>query len=349
MLFLKAQDLNKFIKIKKKNILLLTSNYHANKKYFFSILSSLKKKNVIKIYSRIKPGGQIKDLNFILENFSKPNYIIGLGGGSVMDIAKACSCLFDKALKNNHKNLKFSNKIFTLLIPTILGSGAESSIGAILQKKNKTKFAIRHKLIKANKVIVDCDIIKSAHIKHKSETLYDCLSHAIETFLSKFSNQLVQERSIKVIRNILSLKNKNIFRKEIELKKIAKYSYLMGLNLADSTTCLPHRIQYSMSRYTNSSHAQCIIALHKGWLKLLNEKRNKEYLNLSKRLYQNELQLTENIIKFRKKFNIDYTLKVTRVKKKNFSQIINSANGNLFADPAYSSKKTIKSILSYSL
>lgn len=188
-------------------------------------------------------------------------------------------------------------------------------------KKNKTKFAIRHKLIKANKVIVDCDIIKSAHIKHKSETLYDCLSHAIETFLSKFSNQLVQERSIKVIRNILSLKNKNIFSKEIELKKIAKYSYLMGLNLADSTTCLPHRIQYSMSRYTNSSHAQCIIALHKGWLKLLSEKRNKEYLNLSKRLHQNELQLTENIIKFRKKFNIDYSLKVTRVKKKIFRKL----------------------------
>jgi alcohol dehydrogenase class IV len=349
MLFLKAQQLNKFLKLRNKNILLLTSNYHLNKKYFSSIQSLLKKKNKLDIYSEIKPGAQIKDLNFILKNFNKPDYIIGLGGGSVMDISKACSCLFEKKIKKNYINLKFSKKIFTLLIPTILGTGAESSVGSILQKKNKTKFAIRHKLIKANKIIVDCDIVKLASTKHMSEALYDCLSHAIETFLSKFSNKIVQNRSLKVIREILAFKNKNIFKKVIELKKIARFSYLMGLNLAASTTCLPHRIQYSMSKYTNSSHAQCIIALHKGWLKVLNDKKNEEYFSLSKKLYQNENQLTKNIIRFKKIFNIDFNLKVLKVKKKNFTHIIKSVSGNLFADPIYNSKKEIKTILSYSL
>jgi hypothetical protein len=66
-----------------------------------------------------------------------PDLIIGIGGGSVMDIAKVCSCFFDaKYIKKDLTKIKISKKIKSIMVPTILGSGAENSRAAILKYKN---------------------------------------------------------------------------------------------------------------------------------------------------------------------------------------------------------------------
>ena len=51
------------------------------------------------------------------------------------------------------------------------------------------------------------------------------------------------------------------------MESIAISSSMMGVNLAYSTTCLPHRMQYILGPYTNSRHAEGIISLYKGWIR----------------------------------------------------------------------------------
>lgn len=345
--FLSIKKLHNEIKIKNNSVLIITSKFHSKKDYMLKLVEKIKRTKTVNFYGDVSSGAPIENIDYIINKFKKPDLIIGIGGGSVMDIAKACSCLFDKTRKKKFTNIKIEKKIKTILIPTILGSGAENSRGAILKNKNNNKIAIRHDLIKADFIYVDLNLVKSAKRKIKCEALYDCFSHAIETYISKYSNKIVKKRSLNAINFLLTIKSKSFFNSKINLKKLALYSILMGQNLAESTTCLPHRIQYSLAQFTNATHAQGINALHKGWL--LCVLNSKVFKKLGDDLKINNNKLYQKIINLRKKLQINYSLTDFGIKKKHFIKISNKTVGKLDADPIYINKKTIFKILNSSL
>ena len=79
------------------------------------------------------------------------------------------------------------------------------------------------------------------------------------------------------------------------------------------------------------------------------ERKNLEYIKISKKIYNDDTELTWKILKFKNNFNINYNLRSICINKKNFSKIINQVKGNLSADPIYNNKKDIKEILQYSI
>ena len=240
---------------------------------------------------------------------------------------------------------EYNEKIELIVIPTISGTGSETSKGAILQHRNGEKFALRSSALIPNKVYLDFSLCLSAPKKLRCECLFDCLSHAIETYISKKTNSKVKKKSIKVIRNILNLNYKNIDTLKNQ-RIISESSYHMGKNLAESTTCLPHRIQYSLSKFSKRTHAQGIIALYKGWLPKI--KLVKSFIALERDLNQ-KINLADQIIKFKKEMKIDYKLKNFKIKKKYFNKITQSTTGTLQNDPIFKSKENIKEILEASL
>lgn len=342
--FINIKDLDKKVLKKYKNILIITSNFHKEKNYITSLVEKLKIYKKVNLYGNVKKGASVEDVFKIIARFQIPDLIIGIGGGSVMDIAKICSCFFDaKYIKKDLTKIKICKKIKSIMVPTILGSGAENSRGAILKYKNNKKKAIRHDLIKANFVYVDLNIIKTANIKIKCEALYDCFSHAIETYISNKSNATTQKRSVEAIKFILEVNSKDFFKNKKNLEKLAKYSFLMGLNLVESSTCLPHRIQYSLSEFSNASHAQGIIALHKGWLSC--SMNSRKFLRLCNDINENNVNFYNKIFDLRKKLGIDYSLNNIRVSRKNLLKITSNVNGNLAADPLFINRKSILNIL----
>lgn len=350
--FIKLKNLNLKLSKQYKNILIITSRFHKKKDYLCELIKKLQINKNIYLYDEVKKGAPIKNLYEIIAKFQIPDLIIGIGGGSVMDIAKACSCFFYKKnffnKKNNKKDLskiKISKKIKSIMVPTILGSGAENSKGSILELKNKKKIAIRNDLIKANFVYIDLDLIKTANIKLKSEALYDCLSHAIETYISNMSNINTRRRSIDAIKFLLKVKSKSFFQKKKNLKKLAIYSLSMGQNLAESSTCLPHRIQYALSEYSNSTHAQGIIALHKGWLKC--SFNSIKFLKLCADLKCDQNVFYKKVFTLRNKLGINYSLNDIKVNKNKIPKIVKNVSGHLAADPLYANKNSILNILEH--
>ncbi len=345
--FIKLEKLPNKIKEKNKKILIISSNFHSKKRYFLNLVQDLKKENIVNIFINVLSGAPIKNVYSILNKSYKPDLIIGIGGGSVMDVAKACSCLFYQPKSKDITKIKILKKIKTILIPTILGSGAENSRGAILKDRKNNKIAIRHDLIKAESIFIDLDLVKLAKNKIKCEALYDCFSHAIETYISNFSTKESKKRSLKALDFFLKIKSKSFFKKKQNLKKLALFSIFMGQNLVESTTCLPHRIQYSLSKFTKATHAQGINALHKGWLFCsLDSNKFKE---LSKELKVNNKRLYRNIINLRKRLDINYSLTNLGIKQKHLNKISKKTVGRLNADPIYINNKSIITILNNSL
>ena len=347
----KLGDFNFNIQYKSDNkILILTSKSIAKINIVKLFINNMLKNNEVFI-KLIKPEAPVQDLDDIVLNTPKPNIILAIGGGSVLDSSKAISLGWQgitiEDFLYNKKQIPAS-KIHLISLPTTAGTGSELSFGAILSdKKNRFKNGIRSPLISSDVVIIDRDLYLNANRRIKSESGFDCLSHAIETYLSKKSSSFIKMRSVSCISQIFSSLENAVDGDEISMESIAISSSMMGVNLAYSTTCLPHRMQYILGPYTNSRHAEGIISLYKGWIRQITPFN--EFQELASALGLTSIQLAKKINSLKDNLKINYSLKDFNVDEKLINLMTQKVSGTLDLDPCYKSKDTIKEIFYNSL
>lgn len=333
------------------SILVITSPSIAKFDEVKELIEQLKINNDVEIFSQIKPDAPLLDLDEIVQNHKKPDAIIAIGGGSVIDSAKALSVAWKDAsiseMFYQQKSIP-ATKIKTIAIPTTAGTGAELSYGAILYDvKNKLKGGLRGSILQPNHIIIDIDLYSKAPKKLIAEVGFDCLTHAIETYLSTASTPFVRYQSVAAIQVVFG----NLFdayngRRE-SLEKVAIAATLMGRNLALSTTCLPHRIQYAVGPVTNTSHAVGLIMLYRGWLPIIS--KTVEFQKLSADLNMTTNQLVDKVENLKKDMNVDYRLSEYDVTNSDTELIAEKVTGNVKNDPAYQSIETIKLIIQNSI
>jgi len=285
-----------------------------------------------------------------------PELIIAIGGGSVIDLGKALSVAKDfttlKGLYSKHlTNYEKHASLFS--VPTTFGTGAETSFGSILYDDiNGIKDGLRSKLIQSDMVIIDSNLYQSASSKIMAESGFDCLTHAIETYLSRATNDIVKYQSISAINVVFDeLENAVNNNDDKAIIKMGIASMMMGINLAYSSTCLPHRIQYIIGPMTNTSHAQGLLMLYRGWFKLIGTQLNEriEIQNMLNDLNMSFIKFEEKIFSLRRRLNIDYGLLDFNIKDSDINKIANSVNGNLTNDPFYKDLDSIKFLLKEAL
>jgi alcohol dehydrogenase class IV len=336
-----------------QNVLVLTTksiNYiHKIDKFFHNkkfqvisnVLPELPLTYVKKLYSEIK---------FV------PDLIIAIGGGSVLDLGKALSVAknFSVLEKLYSKNLIDYEKHAQLFAaPTTFGTGAETSFGSILYNDTiKKKDALRSKILQSDMVVIDQNLYSTASPKIMAESGFDCLTHAIETYLSKATNEIVKFQSVAAINIVFDhLENAVKHQNKKSITKMAIASMMMGVNLAYSSTCLPHRIQYVIGPITNTSHAQGLVMIYKGWLKLINKqlKNNNEIKSLLCDLKLTFKEFENKILLLRTRLGIDYSLNDFNINNQDLDNISNLVSGNLTNDPFFKDIDSIKFILKESM
>ena len=147
----KISDLKKLLSKKIFQKILLISG----KKSFYKtgadkiFLDLLKEKN-FHLYLKKSYLPEFEELKNIItiKQKIKPDLIIAVGGGCVMDLSKISSVFHEtKNLKEKAINSDFSKKIKVLAIPTTAGSGAEVTSNAVIYIKN-IKYSVEGELIK---------------------------------------------------------------------------------------------------------------------------------------------------------------------------------------------------------
>lgn len=130
----------------------------------------------------------------IIEEFkrTKADFIVAVGGGSVMDIAKLASVLATDqyTVKDLLEDPSAAKKhIKTLMIPTTAGTGSEATPNSIVTVPEKElKVGIVNENMIADYVILDPIMIRTLPRSIAAATGIDALAHAIECFTSKKSN-----------------------------------------------------------------------------------------------------------------------------------------------------------------
>ena len=146
----------------------------------------------------------------IIDRFraSDADFIVAIGGGSVMDIAKLASVTAGSpwGVRDLLEDpLRGSKQVRTLMIPTTAGTGAEATPNSIVAVPEKElKVGIVNSAMIADFVILDGRMIRSLPRKIAASTGVDALCHAIECFTSKKANPFSDTFALEALDLILN-------------------------------------------------------------------------------------------------------------------------------------------------
>ena len=202
------------------------------------------------------------DLRSYLHSLRGEKYdlVIGVGGGSCMDISKALSVLltnsedplqyrgFDKILKPGIK---------LILIPTTSGTGSEASYNAsFVDKQSNKKLGINGKNMFAYKAILDGEATLSCPKFPLLGSAVDAIVHSLEGYVCNNSNifsDMLAEKSIQLMINNISDINEKIGNVDKRLK-LLEGSFLAGIVQMNSGSGVAAAISYPLSVYYGVPH-----------------------------------------------------------------------------------------------
>ena len=188
------------------------------------------------------------------------DFIIAVGGGSVMDTAKLASLLMtgDYAVKDLLDNPLLAHKcVKTLCIPTTAGTGAEATPNAIVAVPEKElKIGIVNPAMISDYVILDSIMIKRLPRKIAAATGVDALAHAIECFTSNKANPFSDIFALKALDMILNNIEPACDSPEAMAEKNAMQiaSFYAGVAITASGTTAVHALSYPLGGKYHIAH-----------------------------------------------------------------------------------------------
>jgi len=251
-------------KFSPKKIFLVT----GKKSYFLSgaknLLSEfINKYNYFRFYD-FETNPKLKDLinGINIFNREKCDIIIGVGGGTVMDIAKSISILatqkgdLEEFIKGEI-SLK-ERQIPSIMIPTTAGTGSESTHFSVIYI-NKTKYSLAHNSLLPDFVILDPVFTENLPPYITACTSMDALCQAIESFWSTNSTEESRTYSKQAIELIMTNIIKNVNNPDrASREKMLIASNLAGKAINIAKTTAAHSISYSLTSYFNIPHGHAV-------------------------------------------------------------------------------------------
>lgn len=197
----------------------------------------------------------------------KFDVIVGLGGGSILDVAKMASALMTNPGKT--KDYFGKEKVPhrgkpTIIVPTTSGTGAELTKHAIfLDRESNVKKAVASTNLLPDVAIVDPMITVSCPPHVTASAGIDAFLHAAEPFLSKLANPITDAIALEAIR-IITRWLGPAFADGQDLE--ARYhmslgSVMSGMVLNNSGTSLVHAMAYPVGGEYHTPHGVTLSAL----------------------------------------------------------------------------------------
>ncbi len=219
---------------------------------YVSTLEEPKTAQVDTIVSKIK-----KEYQFI------PSGIIGIGGGSILDLSKAVAIMLTNpgsAADYQGWDLVKNKALYHVGIPTISGTGAEVSRTTVLTGPER-KLGINSDFTPFDQVILDPELIRDVPKNQWFYTGMDCYIHCIEsldgTYLNAFS-QSYGEKALDLCNEIF-LEN-DLTREEADAK-LMMASWHGGMSIAYSQVGVAHAMSYGLAYVLGTKHGigNCIV------------------------------------------------------------------------------------------
>ncbi len=209
----------------------------------------------------------ITDISAISRKYQKTNIdlVIGLGGGSAMDVAKiACVSIpayqkgleIDDLLTNSKLFCSFS-AIDCVQVPTTAGTGSEvTPFATVWDYENQQKKSLSNPSMFAKKAIIDPDFLCGTPLNISISTGLDALNQAFESIWNVNANEYT--RSFSRMAAVIALQTlplvEDISKSSRLREKLTKASLFAGIAISQTRTSICHSISYPLTLKYGMSH-----------------------------------------------------------------------------------------------
>jgi len=193
-----------------------------------------------------------------------PNTIIGIGGGTTLDTAKAVSNLYTNpgnAEDYQGWDLVKNPGIYKIGIPTLSGTGAESSRTCVMIKhENKLKLGMNSNHTIFDELILDPALSKTVPQNQYFYSGADTYIHSIESLNGEYRNSISDAYANQAIQNCKEVFLSNDMKTDTNREKLMTASYFGGIAIANSFVGVVHPLSAGLSVVFDIHHceANCI-------------------------------------------------------------------------------------------
>lgn len=202
----------------------------------------------------------------IKERFDEsPSGIIGIGGGTLLDLAKAVSILLNNnGMAKDYQGWDLVSRpsVYHVGIPTISGTGAEVSRTTVLLGPEK-KLGINSDYTTYDQVVLDPDLTITVPKEQWFFTGMDCFIHCVESLTGSYLNAFSQSYGEKAMELC-----KEVFLEDIPASesrdKLMMASWHGGMSIAYSQVGIAHAMSYGLSYLLGTKHGigNCLVFQH---------------------------------------------------------------------------------------
>ncbi len=261
------------------------------------------------IFDNVESNPSIETAEKIIFEFQNSDFshIIGIGGGSSMDVAKYCAFKMNK---------------LKIMIPTTFGSGSEVTRISVLKVDGKKKSFHNDKLF-TDIAIIDSHFIENPFNQTIKNSIIDACAQCTESYDSKIANEYTKF----LCNSAFDLLEEGVMTNNSE--KVVIGSLLDGLGFGNSSTTLGHALSYVYSN-EGISHGHALAFTTTVAHKFNNSQFYKRFVRLVQKLEFSNISLSQSLDEAAKliltdRKHLDNNMKqVTKNDIINLLEIINS-------------------------
>ena len=200
------------------------------------------------------------------EQFGTVSGVIGIGGGSAMDLAKAVSLMMTNpgsSADYQGWDLVKNPGVYKAGIPTLSGTGAEVSRTTVLTGPVR-KLGMNSDFTPFDQIVLDPELTANAPVNQRFYTGMDCYIHCIESLQGTYINEFSKsygEKALDICQEVFVRKNQWDAESD---EKLMMASYAGGMSIAYSQVGVAHAVSYGLGFLLGTKHGigNCIVMNH---------------------------------------------------------------------------------------
>ena len=249
-----------------KNVVLLVHRGVSECSNYFQEIKSVVEGHISSLRVEVLRGSEEPDYDYLdlvvekIRSFKKIDAIVGIGGGSCLDIVKAVAVL----ITNPGKGVEYRGfdkvevpGVPVIAIPTTAGTGSEITVNAVFtNKEEQKKLGINGRYLNASYAILDAEWTLSCPFPVALSSGLDALVHSMESFMCQQANSLTRMFSKEGFRLIYSSLPCLVDDPENQEKrqKLLLGSYMSAIGLFNSGSGVAGALSYPLGVHFKIPH-----------------------------------------------------------------------------------------------
>ena len=232
------------------------------------VIEPLSENMQVTVYSAVEPDPSLQTarLGAAMMSKAEPDWIVAVGGGSVMDAAKAMWILYEhpelepEAI-NPIETLHLRQKARFVAIPTTSGTGSEATWAIVLtDPAEQRKLGLGNREAMPDLAILDPELVMKLPPRITADTGLDALTHAIEGYTSAWHNDFSDGLCIHAFAQIFkylpaAYHSGDDFEARVHMQNAAA---IAGLGFGNSMAALAHGLGHALGGVFHVPHGRAV-------------------------------------------------------------------------------------------